>query len=71
MLVIDPDECIECGACEPACPVDAIYRENAVPGKWESFIKIDHAYRDGLNRVNDLVAEHVEANPPPCPRSYR
>jgi ferredoxin len=38
MLVIHPDECIDCGACEPECPVEAIYEESAVPDKWEAFI---------------------------------
>ncbi|MBI2299836.1 MAG: 4Fe-4S binding protein, partial [Armatimonadetes bacterium] len=27
MLVISPDECIDCGACEPECPVEAIFPE--------------------------------------------
>ncbi len=31
MLYINPDECIDCGACEPACPVTAIFEESAVP----------------------------------------
>ena len=31
MLFIDPDECIDCGACEPACPVTAIFAEDDVP----------------------------------------
>ena len=31
MLYIDPDECIDCGACEPACPVNAIYAEDDLP----------------------------------------
>jgi NAD-dependent dihydropyrimidine dehydrogenase PreA subunit len=31
MLYIDPDECIDCGACEPACPVTAIFAEDDVP----------------------------------------
>ena len=30
-LVIDPDECIDCNACVPECPVDAIYHEDDVP----------------------------------------
>ena len=38
MLYIDPDECIDCGACEPECPVDAIFVEEDVPEKWKSFI---------------------------------
>ncbi|MCI0582111.1 MAG: ferredoxin family protein [Chloroflexi bacterium] len=31
---INPDECIDCGACEPECPVDAIFPGDAVPGQW-------------------------------------
>ncbi|MCZ2109406.1 MAG: ferredoxin family protein [Dehalococcoidia bacterium] len=31
MLFINPDECIDCGACEPACPVSAIFAEDDVP----------------------------------------
>jgi NAD-dependent dihydropyrimidine dehydrogenase PreA subunit len=30
-MFIDPDECICCGACEPECPVAAIYRDDQVP----------------------------------------
>ena len=37
MLYIDPAECIDCGACEPACPVQAIFEEDAVPEKWQHF----------------------------------
>ena len=31
MLFIHPDECVDCGACEPVCPVEAIYYEDDVP----------------------------------------
>jgi len=31
MLVINPDECIDCGVCEPECPADAIFLEDALP----------------------------------------
>jgi ferredoxin len=34
MLYIDPDECIDCGACEPVCPVTAIFAEDDVPDNW-------------------------------------
>jgi len=64
MLVIDPEECIDCGACEPECPVEAIFPEDAVPVKWESFTKINYAYGEGTDAVNKLVAERVEASPP-------
>ena len=32
MLVIDPEECIDCTLCEPECPVEAIYREDDIAG---------------------------------------
>jgi ferredoxin len=37
LLYIDPDECIDCGACVPACPVEAIFEESEVPEKWADF----------------------------------
>ena len=39
MMVINPEVCIDCGACVPACPVKAIYAEAAVPEKWKSYIE--------------------------------
>ena len=43
-LYINPDECIDCGACEPACPVTAIFPEEEVPEKWKSFIQVNYNY---------------------------
>ncbi len=40
-LYIDPDECIDCGACEPACPVTAIFAEDDVPEGQKEYIEID------------------------------
>jgi NAD-dependent dihydropyrimidine dehydrogenase PreA subunit len=37
MLYIHPDECVDCGACEPVCPVEAIYYEDDLPEKWEGY----------------------------------
>ena len=37
MLYIHPEECIDCGACVPACPVEAIFENDEVPEQWESF----------------------------------
>jgi NAD-dependent dihydropyrimidine dehydrogenase PreA subunit/DNA-binding transcriptional ArsR family regulator len=71
MLVIDPEECIDCGACEPECPVEAIYPEDAVPDKWEPFIRINYAYTDGLERVNELVHAQAAQSPPPAITGYR
>ena len=44
MLYIDPDDCIDCGACIPACPVNAIFPDNEVPEKWQEYTKINADY---------------------------
>ena len=45
MFFIDPDECIDCGACEPECPVTAIFAEDAVPDdQWTNYIQINADY---------------------------
>ena len=38
MLVIDPDECIDCTLCVPECPVEAIFAEDDVPDAQRDFI---------------------------------
>ena len=37
MLYIQPDECVDCGACEPVCPVEAIFYEDDVPEEWSDY----------------------------------
>jgi NAD-dependent dihydropyrimidine dehydrogenase PreA subunit len=37
MLYIHPDECVDCGACEPVCPVEAIYYEDDLPDEWKAY----------------------------------
>lgn len=37
-LYIHPDECIDCGACEPVCPVEAIYYEDDLPDEWADYL---------------------------------
>jgi ferredoxin len=41
MLFIDPDSCIDCDACTPECPVQAIYHEDAVPEEWKDFVALN------------------------------
>lgn len=41
MLVIDPDECIDCNLCVPECPIDAIYAEDDLPEEKKSFIELN------------------------------
>ena len=59
MLYIDPDECIDCGACEPECSVTAIYAEDALPAKWAAYTELNgqwFADREAARaRVDELV----------------
>jgi NAD-dependent dihydropyrimidine dehydrogenase PreA subunit len=57
-----------CGACEPECPVEAIFPEDALPDKWQPFVEINYAYGKGIDVVNELTnkyaTEHDVQNPP-------
>ena len=43
-LYIHPDECIDCGACEPVCPVQAIYNEDDLPGLLTPYLADNEAF---------------------------
>ena len=66
MLYIHPDECVDCGACEPACPVTAIFYEDDVPGEWKQFTPINAEYftvsgvgsPGGAAQVGPSTADH-------------
>lgn len=38
-VYINPDECIDCGLCEPECPVSAIFVDTDVPPQWRDYIE--------------------------------
>ena len=41
MLVIHPDECIDCGACVPVCPTTAIFPQDQLPEKWNEYTELN------------------------------
>ncbi len=41
---IQPDECVECGACEPVCPVTAIFHEEDLPPEWRHYARIEREF---------------------------
>jgi len=41
MLYIHPDECIDCEACVPECPVEAIFHEDNLPVEWSSYTALN------------------------------
>jgi ferredoxin len=40
-LVIDPDDCIDCGACESECPVGAVFSKDALPHEWLAYLQLN------------------------------
>jgi len=45
-LYINPQECIDCGACEPECPVEAIFEESALPAEWKQYTALNAKFFD-------------------------
>ncbi|MCL1800864.1 MAG: ferredoxin family protein [Promicromonosporaceae bacterium] len=43
-LYIQPDECVDCGACEPVCPVEAIYYEDDLPEEFQPYLADNAAF---------------------------
>jgi NAD-dependent dihydropyrimidine dehydrogenase PreA subunit len=48
MMYIHPGECVDCGACEPVCPQEAIYYDEEVPEKWKDFGAANAQFFDTL-----------------------
>ncbi len=44
LYYINPDECIDCAACEPVCPVIAIFPEDTVPEPFKTYTKMNYDY---------------------------
>jgi ferredoxin len=68
MLYIHPDECIDCGACVPACPVSAIYdSHDATPASQKRLIEANTVFRageaDAVARAEEIVKEHEASHP--------
>ena len=63
MLVIDPDVCIDCGACIPECPVQAIYAEGDVPEKWKSYTELNKSKSKGLPLITEKKAPLAKDKP--------
>ena len=59
MMYIHPDECIDCDACVPECPVEAIYAETEVPGDQEQWTEInaDKSVSDDVQNITEKQDE--------------
>ena len=56
-LFIDPNECIDCGACEPACPVTAIFSEDDVPDNLKPYLETNALWYKDKAGARAKVAE--------------
>ena len=62
MFFINPEECIDCAACEPVCPVNAIFAEDDVPEDEEAYIPINYDWfekdKDDVRaKINELAGD--------------
>ncbi len=72
MLYIHPDECVDCGACEPVCPVEAIFYEDDTPDQWKDYYKANVEFFEdlgspgGASKLGKIDKDHplIAALPP-------
>ncbi|WP_221357873.1 ferredoxin [Streptomyces beigongshangae] len=43
-MYIQPDECVDCGACEPVCPVEAVFYQDDVPAQWAHYTTVERDF---------------------------
>ena len=67
-LYIHPDECIDCEACVPECPVEAIFHEDNVPKEWQEFIALN---AEMAPKCSQIVAQKPPLEGPSCDKSRR
>jgi ferredoxin len=53
MLVIHPDECIDCALCEPECPVDAIFSEDELPDDQQQFLELNAELAEVFQNITE------------------
>lgn len=64
MLYIHPDECVDCGACEPVCPTEAIFYEDDVPAEFEIYKDANKVFFATLGSPGGAAKVGMTANDP-------
>jgi len=62
MLVIDPDECIDCTLCEPECPVEAILADEDVPEEMQNYIELNAELSKEWPIINEIIPAPDDAD---------
>ena len=63
MLVIDPEECIDCTLCEPECPVEAIFSEDELPEEQNQFLALNAEFSESwpvITEMKDAPADEAD-----------
>lgn len=66
MLYIDPDHCIDCDACQPECPVEAIFQDVHVPSQWQHFVELNRVRSAELLNEGHIVERKDPLIGPGC-----
>ena len=70
-LYIDRERCIDCEACVPECPVEAIFHEANVPSQWRHFVQLNAARTSALKAADGEITLRQEPKKGPCCRGHR
>lgn len=62
MLVIDPDECIDCTLCEPECPVEAIKSEDDLTEAERQFLELNAELAKEWPTINEMKSPPADAD---------
>ena len=65
MLYIHPDECVDCGACEPVCPVEAIHYEDDLPEQWAEYTQTNADFFTEMGSPGGASKVGMSDNDPP------
>ena len=65
MLYIDPVDCIDCEACVPECPVEAIFSEANTPAQWTSYVQLNAEKSAALKAGSGHITEKQDAKEGP------
>ena len=62
-LVIHPEECIDCNACVPVCPTEAIYADDELPEEWAHYLEWNEHLANQWRDLGYNITEKVEEFP--------
>ena len=66
MLYIHPEECIDCEACVPECPVEAIFSEANTPAQWTSYVQLNAEKSAALKESGHITEKQAPKEGPAC-----